>query len=379
MVEAPASYALAGRGGVGSRFEEVATKPHIALRHGLEPRPAYVLGKDGWHEGGSHGPLSEIPPDEMPEVDALFIATAPTEDDQPMLSLTEQQLAKGGIAVTAEKGVPADHLQRLDKLPGKYGVWAAAGGGARIVPVLPYYTIDPRNIRELYKGMNGTLAYTFDRLAKGDDLDRVMADADEARMIEPIGEGASYHDVIRTEARDAAVKEVIMSKLTLPGFNGMIRKHITTKLTDREIDQAVDRPDLYRYLTAVFPEGAEEQARAIEARRLGGFNVRYAGHIMIGGFIDVASDENPALMEFLGVEGATAAYSINLGPGDGSTKDGYYFGKGDGAGPDPTTTAMLDNYEFLRQEAAREAVLEAHVRAQVLTEIYDRNRHFTAN
>jgi hypothetical protein len=123
--------------------------------------------------------------------------------------------------------------------------------------------------------------------------------------------------------------------------------------------EALSDPWKYAYLTAMFPEAAEEMAHYMTEGRKGGFDIRDAGYLVISGLMPVdkvhpLADQYPyqlprqPLKLFKTVPGATAAYYAAHGPADGSSNDGWVFTIGSGAGADTTANAMLDNSKALR-------------------------------
>jgi hypothetical protein len=352
MVEAldPASYSILGdSGSVGSALKGMAAKPEVAARHGLRPQPDMVGGRDGWWEGGNREGEPIAPITELPDSDVLFVSTPSTEDNEPMHDLVSRQLQRGGTVVTAEKRTVADHMDEFERYPGVLLTWACVGGGSMMIPVLRFYTVDPDNIRELALGTNGTLSAASDRFASGDSEAGVTRYILNEKMAEP--GNTDLLAIGRTEAaQDVPAKQLILMKRLFPGrFKDLRREDFVTRVDDDHFRRAFKYPHMYRYLVDMFPEDAEEQAEEVNARRLGGFEPVYNdGFITVGGYLDI--NATTVLKRFRNLEaGPNAAFGIRLGPADGSTKDGTYGGYGDGAGPDPTATAMLNNYLYFRR------------------------------
>lgn len=343
----PASYSILGdSGNVGGALAGMAAKPAVATRHGLRPRPDMVGGRAGWWEHDRKGePVSPVT--ELPDSEVLFVTTPSTEDDEPMYDLISEQLEKGRTVVTAEKRTVANHLEEFKQYPGQLLSWACVGGGMMMAPVLRHYTADPENIRELALGTNGTLAAMFDRFASGDREERVTEYILDNKLAEP--GSTDLFGIAHTEAtKDVPAKFLILAKMLFPGrFDDLDLADIRAELTRDQFRQAAEEPYVRRNLVDIFPEDAEDEASRVDASRLGGFKLRHGGFIAVAGFLDTYA--TPVLKAFHEVPaGPNAAYRIRLSPADGSTEDGIYGGQGDGAGPDPTASAMLQNYLYYR-------------------------------
>jgi homoserine dehydrogenase len=350
MVETlePASYSVLGdSGNVGGALVQMAAKPEVAARHGLRSRPDMVGGRAGWWEHGRQGdPVAPVT--ELPDSDVLFITTPSTGDDEPMYGLISGQLERGRTVVTAEKRTVANHLEEFRQYPGQLLTWACVGGGAMMAPVLKYYTMDPDNVRELALGTNGTLAAMFDRFASGDSEKGITDYILDRKLAEP--GNTDLFGIAGAEAdKDVPAKFLILAKMLFPGrFDDLTLADIQSRLTDDEFSRATGQAYFRRHLIDIFPEDAEDEAARVDEEKVGGFEpIHHGGFIAVGGFLNLHSTRT--LRQFYSVpDGPTAAFRIRLGPADGSTEDGIYGGHGDGAGPDPTASAMLQNYLYHR-------------------------------
>lgn len=341
------SWSMVGAGNVGGALIDMVAKPEVAEAHGLEQQPQYVLRRDGWHLGGPEGPVANDDPFQIPESDVIFIATPSTANHEPMLTIMSEQLDRDGIVVTAEKGVLAEHYTDLVSPPGKLGYWATVGGGTKLIPKLEYDTRDPGNIKELHLATNATLTYVFSEVANGRNLDVVVDAAVKLGYAEPDATGA--YNVIRNEAANDVPRKIsIVLQSVFPEFAGLPLARMQTRLSEKQVLQALNEADKYRYLVSVYPESAAETARSRSEDRLGGFHFKEEGWLVIGGLQRI--DRTNPLRWFRSLDGAGAGYYIDLGPSDKSTIDGENFVGGTGAGGAVTANTMLDNYDYLRQQ-----------------------------
>jgi len=343
-------WSIAGAGVVGGGVIEMLAKEEVAARHGLAPQPDLVMRSDGWHVGGPDGELSELGPTDLPATtDVLFVATPPTPDDEPILSLMRKQLALGKTVITAEKTSLAENFKELTTLEGQLGYWATVGGGARLVPSLELFTLDPDNVREIHIAPNATLTYILGKVQKGSTLVDAVEMAEAEGLVEPGEKGLRDElEIIRNEAKlDVPRKISILWNTIFPHLPAMPPDALETELDIDETLEAINRVRSYRYLVSLYPESEEALVKKGDKGRIGGFKRYHAGWVAVGGFQRV--DRKTGHRFFRNSRGPRGGYYIRLGAEGEDKDDGDYGVLGAAAGSRPTATAMLDNLIYIRR------------------------------
>lgn len=344
-------WSIAGAGVVGGCLIEMLAKNSIAARHGLLPYPDYVQRSDGWHSGRPDGLPTDMEPTEMPlDTDVLFIATPPTLDNEPTLTLMRRQLALGKTVITAEKATLAENFKELTSLPGQLGYWATVGGGARLVPSLELYTLDPENVREIILAPNATLTYIFGKVQKGSTLVDAVEMAEAKGLVEPGETGLrDGPEIIRDEARlEIPRKMTILWNTIFPHLAPLPTDKMVPELDNSEIFEAIERVRSFRYLVSLYPLSEAALAEKAENGKLpGGFRLFHEGWQVIAGFQRV--DRNTNQRFFRNSRGPRAGYYVRLGAPGEEKDDGDYKVMGVAAGSRSTATAMLDNLIYIRR------------------------------
>lgn len=345
----PASWVILGSKNVGGAAIDMVNKPEVAGRLGLEREPRLILGKTGWRQGkeGLGIPVGTMDFD----AELMIVATPSTPDHEPMRSLIHEQLRRGGVVVTAEKGSVANpevHAE-LKALPGELGEWATVGGGTRMLPKLRLDTQDTANIREIHLATNATLTYVFGQVESGDDVAEVTDAARKLGYAEPNAQGA--FEVIEGEAKGDVSKKIAIAWRTIfPNLATLSPQTLLGAPLDRsEVLEALNDASAYRHVVSMFPEEERERAEIVTAGRLGGSPIiEHEGWLIIDGFQRV--DRSNHLAYFRGSRGPTAGYRVVLGPSDHSQVDLTVETMGTGAGGPTTANALLDNYVAIREQ-----------------------------
>ena len=343
-------WSIAGSGVVGGAVIEMLAKEGVAARHGLNPDPDFVLRTDGWHRGGREGHLTGIEPTELPpDTDVLFVATAPTVDDEPTYSLIKRQLGQEKTVITAEKTSLAENFSELTSLPGQLGYWATVGGGARLIPSLELFTLDPENVREIHIAPNATLTFIFGMVQKGSTLVEAVELAEKAGLVEPGDFGLTDElHIIQKEAKlDVPRKISILWNTIFPHLEPMPADALPTELDNDETLEAIRRVRSYRYLVSLYPETEAALAKKGNKGRIGGFKHYHAGCVAIGGC--QRGDKSTLQRNFRNSRGPQGGYYIRLGAEGEQEDDGVYGSIGVSAGARATATAMLDNLIHIRR------------------------------
>ncbi len=345
-------WSIAGAGVVGGCLIEMLGKEGVAARHGLLPQPDFVQRTDGWHRGGPNGSLTDIEPTDLPspDTDVMFVATPPTPDNEPTFSLMQKQLALGKTVITAEKATLAENFKELTSLPGLLGYWATFGGGARLIPSLELYTLDPLNVREIQLAPNATLTFIFGKVQKGSTLVEAAEMAEAGGLVEP-GESGMRDglEIISHEAKlEIPRKLTILWNTIFPKLPEMPPDKIVPELDNDQIIRAIDRVRSYRYLVSLYPESEAALVKKAEKEKLpGGFKLFHAGWVVLGGFQRV--DRNTSQRFFRNSRGPRAGYYVRLGAPGEKKDDGDNGAMGYAAGSRSTAKAMLDNLIYLRR------------------------------
>ncbi len=351
----PGGWVSVGAGNIGQSYIDMLAKESVATRHGLKAQPNYVLRSDGWHRGGSHGEIvSGIEPTEIPpDTEVIFISTPATQDNEPMVSLMRRQLQLGKTVVTAEKTSLADNFRELTTLPGQLGYWATFGGGARLIPSLELFTLDPENVREIHLAPNATHTFIFGQVQKGKTVVEAVEMAEVAGLVEPGEPGMRDElEIIRNEAKlDIPRKMTILWNTIFPHLAALPTDALQTELDNDQVLEAIARVRSYRYLVSLYPESEERLANKAEKGRMGGFKLYHDGWLIIGGLQRV--DRKTGLRFFRNSRGPQAGYFIRLGGAGEAKDDGSYGILGAGAGARPTANAMLDNFKYIRRRTAQ--------------------------
>lgn len=345
-------WSIAGAGVVGGCLIEMLAKEGVAARHGLLPQPDYVLRASGWHSGRPDGPLTDKEPTDIPcpDTDVLFVATPPTVDNEPTLSLMQKQLALGKTVITAEKATLAENFRELTSLPGQLGYWATFAGGARLIPSLQLYTLDPANVREIQLAPNATHTFIFGKVQKGSTLVEAAEMAESAGLVEPGEMGMRDGiEIISNEAKlEIPRKLTILWNSIFPNLPELPPDKIVPELDNEQILKAIDRVRSYRYLVSLYPESESSLVKKAEKEKLpGGFKLFHAGWVVLGGFQRV--DRNTSQRFFRNSRGPRAGYYVRLGAPGESKDDGDDGAMGYAAGSRSTATAMLDNLIYIRR------------------------------
>lgn len=345
MSERRLTWCSLGSGVVGGALIENIALTDVAARFDLEQKPVAVGGRKGWREGSKDGAIIEPDIRKLPDVDVLFINSPSTPDNEPMLSLIDEQLELERYVVTAEKGTPSNNPRLM--LSPFFGYWATYGGGGRLIPKLALDTPDPENIKVLVTVPNATKTYTFGRVSNGENADQVLADAKVLGYAEPDAIGA--YNILRAEATsDVPNKHAILWSTLFPDLLPLSPELMQTEFTEDQALRGLNNAGLYRYMVAQVHERDAKKAAALAEKKLGGFLVSHEGWIIIGGLLRV--DRTNELGHFKGFSGPNAGYYITFGPHNGRTFDGEASAWGTGAGAAATSGAELDNLKYMRKQ-----------------------------
>lgn len=351
MAQQVRSWGLIGRGHIGHELERQIGQAHIAQRLGLEPQPRIIVEKDSIRDAAGTT-LENTTFDTIDLPDVLFLAIPSGGDGTLAHRYISTILAKGKMAVTAEKGALSHFFSDLKTASddfSRFGITATVGGGTRMLRIAEQYNIDQANITEMHAVLNGTMTAIMSRVAPvvgtGISLEEAVAEAVDAGYAEPGAD--SPQAVIRGEAEgDIPKKMSIIYNVLELGSKIVSADDLAFSLTDDEVDAAVGSTEKpYRFIASFYPAGSQVSP----GERIGGIDMTIDGWRLVAGFRPL--DANPLFASFAPLVAASNGLVIGLGP---RLSDGVYAVTGPGAGVEPTVNAMIDDYVRLsRLEDAR--------------------------
>ncbi|KKP86183.1 MAG: Homoserine dehydrogenase [Parcubacteria group bacterium GW2011_GWC1_35_8] len=269
----------------------------------------------------------------MPE--AVFVAISTLDKGEAARNYILKCVEVGIPVITCEKGAIAYHAKELKPYFNKIGFSATVGGGTKILN----YTKD-RNPNskfvQIHVVLNGTLNFIFDEMRHGRTLGEACAEAGKLGYAEP-GANDSL-SLINGELSDIARKTCVF-------FNTVLskKKFLTPKAlgsfsqTSLRLKNLCDKGEDYRLVVSF-----SNSALTVGIKFLGkGFKTKIEGWNIFGGFRKVNGFSD--FMSWLpgGVGNAIHIIEGKLGAG------GKYTLSGPGAGIEPTTSAMIDDYNRL--------------------------------
>jgi homoserine dehydrogenase len=238
--------------------------------------------------------------------------------------------------ITCEKGALAYHAKVLKPHLDKIGFSATVGGGTRMLKYVQSRHLTGKQV-EIHAVVNGTLNFIFDEICQGRSLGEACKEACGLGYAEP---GATDPlSLINGELKDVRMKTCVFFN-TILASDRLVTPHELEllRLTAKEVEQLSERSGDYRLVISF-----TNKKSAREHTRFGRqFSLHFVDswHIT-GSFRQVtqASELSSWLPEGFG--NAVHIIEGNLGSG------GTYTLLGPGAGHEPTTSAMLADFEEL--------------------------------
>ena len=345
------SWGLIGQGNIGREIIRQLGQTHVAARLGLKTQPdiiveaAGIIRSDGTIDSKTAFADATLP-------DVLFLAIPSGGNGSLAYNYISTILAKGKMAVTAEKGALSHFFRELKSASDdftRFGITASVGGGTRLLRVAEQYNIDQGNITEMHAVLNGTMTAIMSEVAPTDGstgikLEEAVSHAVAAGYAEPGAD--SPQAVLRGEAEgDIPKKMSIINNFLELGPTILSCDDLTFSLTDEDINTAVLADKPHRFIVSFYPVATAPK----KVERLGGFEKTVDGWKLVAGFR--ALDSNPLFASFAPLTAAGNGLVVGLGP---NLSDGVYTVTGPGAGVEPTVNAMIDDYVRLaRQEQAQ--------------------------
>lgn len=332
-----------GFGNVGQAIPKRA-KAVLGLGH-----KELVIRSDGVHQlnqDGSTDLVDDNPnfweiPAVMKDVKIVF-NTLPSDQGERSLEILRQLAFMGVPVVTAEKGALSQYYKQIESegLLKYLGLSATVGGRTGMLS----WAADQINSRtsQIHIVINGTLNYILDGISNQRTPGQVI---DEAVMLGYAEPGAKEHlDVLNGELiGDIPKKAAILANKSLRNTVFLNNSYILPeqlnqipldkKSWHRLIKESKDR----RYILSFVRKDEEIPESDIIAPLRKEYKTKFGTTVIIGGFRRV--HDNP-LLSYLNLSGTRNGAVITGGENE---SDGILVLSGEGAGPGPTATAMVND------------------------------------
>lgn len=317
---------LIGHGNIGSVLRERLL--------GLGHKVPFVVRSGGLYNDLEHrvGEKEEYK-SYIGEVDAVCIAIKTTDDGKAAYGYMLSALKHGIPVVTSEKGALSNFPNELEPYIGRIGYSSTVGGNSEILQ----YGKQKMNGRVdgIHAIINGSLNYIFDELSKkGKNLYEVIKEAKRLGYTEPGAE--TPLEVINVEEIDASMKIPILFKTLGLGIIKASDIH-RSYIDELDLKELVIQARKRRYIVSVTKEYKKEDVIAESVDYINGWFIS-------AGFKNTR--DNPLFRQLMvnGTHNSILLYR------ETNENGGYsIIGKteGPGAGPIPTTTAMIIDLQKL--------------------------------
>lgn len=275
--------------------------------------------------------------DAFDDIDLAFLAIPTLDDGMKALGYIQALLQKGVPVVTCEKGALSNHFEALRPCIKRIGFSATVGGGSGIIDFLRGRFCS--RTQEVHAILNGTLNFIWDELRTGNPLAHIVADSKKLGYAEP-GEKDPIRIILGEACMDATKKTAILFNLCFDPDPFISARNISCDLTKVAIRRAIREARSRRFVVS-FQRRLDAQLFQ-DSDDISAFRYVNSDWIITGGFKNLA---NPLIARL-----CEAAPWVNNGiltvEGDGG-EDGVYLCAGPGAGPEPTTAAMIRDAERL--------------------------------
>ncbi|MEX2014981.1 MAG: hypothetical protein WD885_03520 [Candidatus Saccharimonadales bacterium] len=309
----------------------------------------FVIRSDGVHRLNKDGTsvlFSKRPdfwqaPEVMRDVKVAF-NTLPSSEGKRSFEILKHLASKGIPVVTAEKGSLSDFYKQIENegLLDFLGSDATVGGRTGMLE----WAAGQINIRatQIHLVINGTLNYILDGISNQRTPGQVI---DEAVLLGYAEPGATEHlDVLNGElVGDIPKKAAILANRSLRNTIFLDGSYLSPEQLDqapldysswhRLIRESRDR----RYILSFVRKDQEIPEDDIIAPLRKEFKTKFGVTVVTGGFRRI--HDNP-LLSYLNLSGTRNGAVITGGENE---SDGILVLSGEGAGPGPTATAMVNN------------------------------------
>ena len=325
---------IIGYGTIGSALHETL------LSDGRWDVTCLLNGRQGWLTGtpGTFKKPEPIDLNRILEKVQLDFLAIPTKDD----GVTAKRYMKDALerkipVVTCEKGALANHFNALEPDLDKIGYGATVGGGSGIIDFVrsrrSYRT------REAHVILNGTLNFIWTGLQEGMPLERAVMEARAKGFADP-GEEDPVRLILQEALRDAPMKAAILYNLGFKPQAPLKAKDFAMHLNEDALWRAIRSPGSWRFVVSY--QNLRIRGPYSDLDNIIAFTAKHEEWSVIGGFKRVTEDPITRLCEATRWE-QNGALMIEGKDGSGGTT----LCVGVGAGPGPTTAAMIRDAERL--------------------------------
>ncbi len=303
---------------------------HLAAR--LESQGITVCFSIGRNQTEQFSELLEA---EKPH--AVFLTISTLDKGEAALDYILACIKAGILVITCEKGALAYHAKALKPYLDKIGFSATVGGGTRMLKYVTERHLTDKQV-EISAVVNGTLNFLFDEIRRGGrSLGEACKEACKLGYAEP---GATDPlSLINGELKDVRMKTCVFfntvlasNRLVTPDEFGLLEQ------TASDLEQLSEDGGDYRLVVSF-----SNHKQTKEHPRFGKqFGLHFIdGWHITGSFRQITQASQLSLWLPAGVGNAVYITEGELGSG------GKYILSGPGAGHEPTTSAMLADFEEL--------------------------------
>jgi len=266
-------------------------------------------------------------------IDVAFLAI-PTIDEGFIASNYIRILRGKQIpVVTCEKGALANYFVELKPLMSGIGYSATVGGGSGLIHFLKHRFYS--DIQEIHAILNGTMNYVFDDLAMGNPLGHIVEEIKRLGYTEP-GNSDAIKIIMAEAGSDVTKKASILFNLCFQSQTILQAKGIAVVLTEEMVRKAVREARNRRFVVSLYRQEKFIQ----EPTDILAFCHTVGGWVIKGGFVRM---NNPLISRLCNATSWVNNGILTVEGNEGV--NGVYLCVGPGAGPSPTTAAMIRDAE----------------------------------
>lgn len=262
------------------------------------------------------------------DIDIVFLVIPTLDDGTKAYEYIKYFLDRKIAVVTCEKGALSNYFSELEPRLDHVGYSATVGGGTRLLHSVRDWCKDKKDI-EIHAVINGTLNYIFDALSSDKTIEEVTSEVLLKGFAEP--GSSNFYDIIRKETTgDVSMKTAILFNVAGISDVKIRANDIKIASQDNEVsEKIIKNTKKYRYMVSISREKSH--------KHILGFTHVIDGWVLSGGFVTI--DDNPIFkkLSLPGVHNGVLVQADNK----------EYFVSGEGAGAEPTTSAMIKDAEEL--------------------------------
>ncbi len=258
----------------------------------------------------------------VPSSDVGFLAIPTKDDGVVAYNYLRMFLMRDKPIITCEKGALSNYFREVEHHLQTIGYSATVGGGSRLLRYAEEIVTSATT--EIHAVINGTLNYVLSELSKKRTLNDILSEAHQKGYTEP---GATEPlDVLNAEATgDIPRKAVILFNVCRLTKDTLQLRHIpVSPLGEKEYNALVADAPNRRYIVSITKGPRDEDV-------IGGFCYRVDDWVLSAGFKDISSHSIYKKLLLSNVDNGIVI----------KNNTGVYTLSGPGAGPGPTTDAMI--------------------------------------